>query len=102
MIYKNALQQYFHVIKGKVNQGIKFLIFIFSDLGVHIDGFISQCAHTVVAGQTAENVLTGRPADVICAAYFALESALRMIRPGKTVSCGVNITIHDIALRAQD
>eukprot|EP00029_Vermamoeba_vermiformis_P014613 TRINITY_DN9723_c0_g1_i1.p1 TRINITY_DN9723_c0_g1~~TRINITY_DN9723_c0_g1_i1.p1 ORF type:complete len:393 (-),score=148.12 TRINITY_DN9723_c0_g1_i1:85-1263(-) len=54
------------------------------DLGVHIDGFISQCAHTVVAGQTPENVLTGRPADVICAAYFALESALRLIRPGKT------------------
>jgi len=55
------------------------------DLGVHIDGFISTTAHTMIAGQTGpEKVVTGRIADVVCAAYFAAECALRLLRPGKT------------------
>jgi len=59
------------------------------DLGVHIDGYISLVAHTVIVG--AENAstvssplpTTGRKADVICAAYYASEAALRLLKPGK-------------------
>jgi curved DNA binding protein len=54
------------------------------DLGAHIDGYISVCAHTFICGQTPEKVVTGRTADVICAAYFASECALKLMRPGKT------------------
>jgi curved DNA binding protein len=53
------------------------------DIGVHIDGYISTVAHTIVVG-TFEGPITGIVADVICAAYFASECALRLIRPGKT------------------
>jgi len=53
------------------------------DLGVQIDGFISQVAHTVVATANASAPTTGRKADVICAAHYASEIALRLIRPGR-------------------
>lgn len=53
------------------------------DLGVQIDGFISVCAHTIVlAPNSPEAPLTGRLANVICAAHLAGEVALRTIRPG--------------------
>jgi curved DNA binding protein len=51
------------------------------DLGVHIDGFISVAAHTLVASATATPI-TGRKADVICAAHIASEVAHRLIKPG--------------------
>jgi len=51
------------------------------DLGVHIDGFIAVAAHTVVVGaQTVE----GRKADVILAAYNALQGAIRTLKAGNT------------------
>jgi len=53
------------------------------DLGVQIDGFISQAATTVIVG-SAEAATTGRAADVICAAYYAAEIAHRLVRPGAT------------------
>jgi len=54
------------------------------DLGAHIDGFVSTCAHTIILAQNAETgPTTGRIADVICAAYFASECAIRLARPGK-------------------
>src|SRR5690606_38682570 len=55
-----------------------------SDLGVQIDGFISQAATTVIVGQSTEQPTTGRAADVICAAYYGAEVAHRLIRPGGT------------------
>jgi len=52
------------------------------DLGAHIDGFIAVTAHTVVVGTSKENgKVTGRKADVLLAAHFAAETALRLIRP---------------------
>jgi len=56
-----------------------------SDLGVHIDGFISQAAHTAIVGQSEEAPLGGRAADAICAAYYAGELAHRLVKPGNTV-----------------
>lgn len=55
--------------------------FSLSDLGVHIDGFIAQVAHTLVVGGKP---VEGRKADVILAAYNAIQGALRTIKPGNT------------------
>ncbi|PZC85502.1 proliferation-associated protein 2G4 [Helicoverpa armigera] len=49
------------------------------DLGAHIDGFIAVVAHTVVVGG---GEASGRAADVLLAAHYASEAALRMLRPG--------------------
>ena len=68
-----------------------------SDLGVHVDGFIANVAHTVVATNDPQQAITGRKADVICAAHFAGEIALRLLRPGNTVS--IHFTLS--GLRAQ-
>jgi len=51
-------------------------------LGVHIDGFPSIVSHTWIVAQTEPAV--GRMSDVVCAAYYASECALRLIRPGCT------------------
>jgi len=53
------------------------------DLGVHIDGLISTCAHTTVVN-TGGDQIGGRVADVICAAYFASQIAHKLVRPGKS------------------
>lgn len=58
----------------------------FSDLGAHIDGFIAVAAHTVVVGASAGNPVTGRKADVILAAYWASQAALRLLKPETSVS----------------
>ncbi|XP_061630354.1 proliferation-associated protein 2G4b isoform X1 [Phyllopteryx taeniolatus] len=52
------------------------------DLGVHVDGFISNVAHSFVVGVTKEKPLTGRKADVIIAAHLCVEAALRLVKPG--------------------
>jgi len=55
------------------------------DFGVHIDGYITQAAHTTVIGQkTEQEPLKGKLADCICATYFAAECAHRLVRPGRT------------------
>ncbi|KRZ56393.1 Proliferation-associated protein 2G4, partial [Trichinella nativa] len=52
------------------------------ELGVHVDGFIAMVAHTVVVSVEKEEKIKGRRADVILAAYYCLEAAVRMLRPG--------------------
>jgi len=49
------------------------------DLGVQVDGYVSQVAHTFVVGN---GVVDGRKADVLAAAYTAAEVAIRMLKPG--------------------
>lgn len=51
------------------------------DLGVHIDGFIALAAHTLVI---SAQPVDGRKADVVLAAYNALQGALRTIKTGNT------------------
>lgn len=53
------------------------------DLGVHLDGAISSAANTVVCTANKEQATQGRKADVICAAYYAAEAALRLLKPGR-------------------
>ncbi|CAI9590420.1 unnamed protein product [Staurois parvus] len=52
------------------------------DLGVHVDGFIANVAHSFVVGATKESPVTGRKADVIKAAHLCAEAALRLVKPG--------------------
>ena len=65
---------------------LKSLMFLFSDLGAHIDGFIAVAAHTIVVGASADAKVTGRQADVILAAYWAVQAALRLLKSGNNVS----------------
>lgn len=60
--------------------------FIYSELGVHIDGYIATAAHTTVVASTTQEPITGRAADVVAATYFAYEAAVRMLRPGVKVN----------------
>ncbi|KAG7218169.1 hypothetical protein INR49_007451 [Caranx melampygus] len=56
------------------------------DLGVHVDGFIANVAHSFVVGATKENPITGRKADVIKAAHLCAEAALRLVKPGNQIA----------------
>lgn len=55
-------------------------------MGAHIDGFIAVAAHTVVIGASTDSPVTGRKADVILAAYWASQAALRLLKPETSVS----------------
>ncbi|KAK6644433.1 Proliferation-associated protein 2G4 [Polyplax serrata] len=52
------------------------------DLGAHIDGFIAVVAHSLILGASAENKAEGKKADVILAAHYASQAALRLLKPG--------------------
>ncbi|SPP85072.1 proliferation-associated protein 2G4 [Drosophila guanche] len=52
------------------------------DLGAHIDGFIAVAAHTIVVGASADQKISGRHADVILAAYWSVQAALRLLKSG--------------------
>ncbi|XP_034248735.1 proliferation-associated protein 2G4 [Thrips palmi] len=52
------------------------------DIGAHIDGFIAVVAHTITVGLVSGLKASGRQADVILAAHYASEVALRLLRPG--------------------
>ncbi|KAB0802434.1 hypothetical protein PPYR_04620 [Photinus pyralis] len=52
------------------------------DLGAHLDGYIAVVAHTIVVGSSSGSKITGRKADVVLAAQYASQAALRLLRPG--------------------
>ncbi|KAF8937201.1 Proliferation-associated protein 2G4 [Dissophora ornata] len=52
------------------------------ELGTHIDGYIATNGHTVVVNANPAAPVEGRAADVVCAAYFAAEAALRLMKIG--------------------
>eukprot|EP00331_Platyophrya_macrostoma_P020969 CAMPEP_0176466192 /NCGR_PEP_ID=MMETSP0127-20121128/37750_1 /TAXON_ID=938130 /ORGANISM="Platyophrya macrostoma, Strain WH" /LENGTH=386 /DNA_ID=CAMNT_0017859321 /DNA_START=57 /DNA_END=1217 /DNA_ORIENTATION=- len=52
------------------------------DLGIHIDGYSTQVAHTLHVTENGELVAESKEAKVINAAYAALNVALRKMRPG--------------------
>merc|ERR1712063_246351 len=60
------------------------------------DGILSQIGHTLVATAAPQEPITGRKADVICAAHFAGECALRLCRPGNKAS-QITKFIQDVA-----
>ncbi|VDK76350.1 unnamed protein product [Onchocerca ochengi] len=67
------------------------------DLGAHIDGFIATTAHTIVVGASPENKIKGRRANVMLAAYNAMEAAIRMLRPGLYKNMEITDMIDKIA-----
>jgi len=52
------------------------------DLGVHIDGFIAILAHTIVVTEKPDEVIEGKKADAILAAYNSIQLALRLLKIG--------------------
>jgi methionine aminopeptidase len=52
------------------------------EVGAHVDGFAAFVAHTIVVQSNAKATVTGKKADVILAAYNAIQAALRLIKPG--------------------
>lgn len=56
-------------------------------MGAHIDGFIAVAALTVVVSSLkSTEKITGRKADVILAAHWAVQAALRLLKSGNSVS----------------
>lgn len=66
------------------------------DLGVHIDGYIALVAHTVVVQSDKNAPIVGRHADVILAAYQAVQASLRQLKPGH-INNTVTKTIEKVA-----
>ncbi len=50
------------------------------DLGVQIQGFAAVLAHTLVVTEKPDEIVTGRKADVILAAYYSAQAAIRMLK----------------------
>ncbi|XP_056124033.1 proliferation-associated protein 2G4b [Rhinichthys klamathensis goyatoka] len=73
---------HFSPIKSDPDYTLKDGDLVKIDLGVHVDGFISNVAHSFVVGATKDNPVTGRKADVIKAANLCAEAALRLVKPG--------------------
>ena len=63
-----------------------FVPTVSSDLAVHIDGWISTVAHTIVcAADPAEKIPEGKARDVIMACATAAEAILANLKPGVKV-----------------
>jgi len=93
----NTCACHFSPLPGDPSYTIKAGDAVKIDLGVHFDGYISQCAHTIVVAQNSEDgPLTGRVADAICAAYFASECAIRLLKPG-TSNIEISNAIRKVA-----
>ncbi|KAJ3069834.1 Proliferation-associated protein 2G4 [Podochytrium sp. JEL0797] len=54
------------------------------ELGAQIDGYAAMVAATVVVGASKSAPVTGRKADLLTAAHVAVETSLRLMKPGKT------------------
>jgi curved DNA binding protein len=67
------------------------------DLGVQIQGFASVLAHTLVVTAKPDEVVVGRKADIILAAYYSVQAALRMLKCGNT-----NNQVTDVVKRICD
>ena len=64
---------------------LNIFYFVYSDFGLHIDGFIATAAHTLVVGATKDEPVTGKKADALKAAHYAAEASIRLIQSGNKV-----------------
>jgi len=64
------------------------------ELGAHIDGFPAMVGHTLVVGATQQAPVTGKKADIMQAAYLAMEASVRLLRPGNT-----NFDVTDMVMK---
>ncbi|OMJ84102.1 hypothetical protein SteCoe_14855 [Stentor coeruleus] len=54
------------------------------EMGVHVDGYIAAIGTSFVVGASPTEPITGPKADVIHAANTAIQTALRLMRPGNS------------------
>jgi len=66
------------------------------DLGAHIDGFIAVAAYTLVVGASSDKKVTGRQADVVLAAYWSVQAALRLLKAGNT-NYGITDAVQQVS-----
>ncbi|CCW60836.1 unnamed protein product [Phytomonas sp. EM1] len=66
-------------------QEIKLNDIVHYDLGVHVDGYSAQVAHTIQVTESGELGTNEKATKVITAAHNILNTALRMMRPGVSV-----------------
>ncbi|KAJ3238361.1 hypothetical protein HDU81_008001 [Chytriomyces hyalinus] len=66
------------------------------ELGAHVDGYAVTAGHTIVLTENPMEPVTGRAADVICAAYMAAEAAVRLVKVGAE-SSEVSRAVNSIA-----
>lgn len=52
------------------------------ELGTHVDGYVAISATSFVVGATKDAPATGKKADVILAAYYGAEAAIRTLKVG--------------------
>ncbi|KAI6108071.1 proliferation-associated protein 1 [Pisolithus sp. B1] len=64
-------------------------------LGAHIDGFAAVSAETIVVGATEQDPVTGRRADVLQAAWYGAELAMRLVKAGNK-----NWAVTDVVSKA--
>lgn len=55
------------------------------DLGIHVDGYCSQVAHTIQVTENGELAEGEKATQVITAAYNIMKTAMRKMRPGSSV-----------------
>ncbi|RHZ81457.1 hypothetical protein Glove_120g149 [Diversispora epigaea] len=82
MICVNHYLQYFSPLPGENDVILKNGDLVKIELGVHIDGYIATAAHTTILNPNPQQPITGRMADVLAAAYYGSEVALRLLKPG--------------------
>ncbi|CCW71514.1 unnamed protein product [Phytomonas sp. Hart1] len=66
-------------------QEIKLNNIVHYDLGIHVDGYTAQVAHTIQVTENGELGTDEKATRVITSAYNILNTALRKMRPGATV-----------------
>ncbi|XP_037955307.1 proliferation-associated protein 2G4 [Teleopsis dalmanni] len=75
---------HFSPTKNDPDQTLKDGDVVKVDLGAHIDGFIAVAAHSLVVGASNDTKVTGRKADVVLAAYWSVQAALRLLKSGSS------------------
>lgn len=61
------------------------------DLGVHVDGYCAQVAHTIQVTENGELGSNEKAARVIAATYNIMKTAMRKLRPGSSVYDVANV-----------
>lgn len=73
---------HFSPLKSDVDYTLKVDDMVKIDMGAHVDGFVAVVAHTLIVGLSKDSKVKGRKADVMMAAHYASEAALRLVVPG--------------------
>eukprot|EP00667_Euglena_gracilis_P011531 EG_transcript_11784 len=88
----NNIACHFHPIRETDDVRLKRGDVVRVELGVHIDGYISSAAHTLIVGfgeDTVPEIEDQIHIDVLAATYTAAAAALRLMKPG---GCNHDIT----------